>query len=256
MAKMTLLNMVQDILSDMNSDEVNSINDSTEALQVAQIIKTSYYNIIDGKDYPWLKELFQLDGNGTALKPTHMAMPETIIDLEWIKYDCKKDGETRNRYTTIDYKTPEEFLDIVYRRLSTDSNILVVTDATGVKLNIHNDRPPQCFTSFDDNTLVFDAYDSDVESTLMNSKTQCFGKRSVAFTLSDSFTPDLPVQMFSYLLNEAKSTSFLILKQMPNPKAEQIATSQKRKMSQEAWKIQNGITYPNYGRKPNSSGRY
>jgi len=27
-------------------------------------------------------------------------------------------------------------------------------------------------------------------------------------------------------------------------------------MSQEAWKIQNGITYPNYGRKPNSSGRY
>jgi hypothetical protein len=183
-------------------------------------------------------------------------MPETIIDLEWIKYDCKKNGETRNRYTTIEYKTPEEFLDIVYRRLSTDSNILVVTDATGVKLNIHNDRPPQCFTSFDDNTLVFDSYDSDVESTLMNGKTQCFGKRSVAFTLNDSFTPDLPVQMFSYLLNEAKSTSFLVLKQMPNPKAEQIATSQKRKMSQEAWKIQNGITYPNYGRKPNSSGRY
>jgi len=38
MAKKTVLDMVQDILSDMESDEVNSISDTTEALQVAQII--------------------------------------------------------------------------------------------------------------------------------------------------------------------------------------------------------------------------
>jgi len=59
----------------------------------------------------------------------------------------------------------------------------------------------------------------------------------------------MPVQMFSYLLNEAKSTCFAVLKQMPNAKAEQQAMSQKRRMSQEAWRIKNGITYPNYGRK-------
>jgi len=46
----------------MDSDEVNSINDSVEALQVAQIIKTTYFNIIDGRDWPWLKELFKLTG--------------------------------------------------------------------------------------------------------------------------------------------------------------------------------------------------
>ena len=60
MAKMTLLEMVQDIMSDMDSDEVNSINDSQEATQVAQIIKSTYYNIIDGRDMPFLYELFQL----------------------------------------------------------------------------------------------------------------------------------------------------------------------------------------------------
>ena len=54
MAKMNLLAMTQDILSDMDSDDVNSINDSVEALQVAQIIKTTYYNIIDGKNYAFL----------------------------------------------------------------------------------------------------------------------------------------------------------------------------------------------------------
>jgi hypothetical protein len=41
MAKMTLLEIVQDILSDMDSDEVNSINDSVESLQLAQMIKST-----------------------------------------------------------------------------------------------------------------------------------------------------------------------------------------------------------------------
>jgi hypothetical protein len=253
MAKMTLLEMVQDILSDMDSDEVNSINDSTESLQVAQIIKSTYYNIVDGKDYPFFKELFQLDSNGTVARPTHMRLPETIIDLEWIKYDCIKDGETRNRYTKIIYKTPEEFLEIVDKRVSTASNIQVVTDSTGIKLNIYNDKAPTYFTSFDDDYLVFDAFDSDVDSTLQNSKTQCHGKRSVTFTLADSFIPDIPVQMFSYLLNDAKSACFVTLKQMANPKVEQQAVSQKRRMSQEAWRISNGISYPNYGRKYNAN---
>jgi len=253
MAKMTLLEMVQDILSDMDSDEVNSINDSTESLQVAQIIKSTYYNIVDGKDYPFFKELFQLDSNGTVARPTHMRLPETIIDLEWIKYDCIKDGETRNRYTKIIYKTPEEFLEIVDKRVSTASNIQVVTDSTGIKLNIYNDKAPTYFTSFDDDYLVFDAFDGDVDSTLQNSKTQCHGKRSVTFTLSDSFIPDIPVQMFSYLLNDAKSACFVTLKQMANPKVEQQAVSQKRRMSQEAWRISNGISYPNYGRKQNAN---
>lgn len=249
MAKMTLLEIVQDILSDMDGDEVNSINDSVEALQVAQIIKSTYYTIIDGKDFPWLKELFQLNTSGSATRPTYMKLPTDIIDLDWIKYNVRKATDTKNMYTKMVYKTPEEFLDITDRRDTSSSNIMVQSDTSGVKINIFTDRAPQYFTSFDDEVLVFDAYDSVLENSLQNSKTQCFGKRSVAFTLSDSFTPDLPVQMFSYLLNEAKSVCFATLKQVANVKAEQASISQKRRMSQEAWKIKNGISYPNYGRK-------
>ena len=85
MAKMTLLEMVQDIMSDMDSDEVNSINDSQEATQVAQLIKSTYYNIIDGRDMPFLYELFQLEALGDSSKPSHMRLPEDIIDLKFIK---------------------------------------------------------------------------------------------------------------------------------------------------------------------------
>jgi hypothetical protein len=249
MAKMTLLEMTQDILSDMNSDEVNSITDTQEALQVAQIIKSSFYNIIDGKDFPWLNELFRLNSSGNSSLPTHMVLPETIIDLMWIKYNSKKLNETRNRYREVKYKTPEDFLAIVDLRSSDASNVIEVTDPSGIKLNIINNSAPTYFTSFDDNTLVFDSYDNEVDVTLQSSKSQCFGKRSVVFTMLDSFVPDIPVQMFSYLLNEAKSMCFASIKQMPNAKVEQAAVSQRRRMSQEAWKIKNGISYPNYGRK-------
>lgn len=58
MPKLTLLDIVQDVLSDMDSDEVNSINDSIEALQVAAIAKSTFYNIIDGRDWPHLYTVY------------------------------------------------------------------------------------------------------------------------------------------------------------------------------------------------------
>lgn len=255
MAKMTLLEMVQDIMSDMDSDEVNSINDTQESLQVAQILKSTYYNIIDGRDMPFLYELFQLNPSGDSTKPTHMKLPDDIIDLKYIKYNCRKLNDTKDYYKEIKYVTPEDFMDIVDRRDSSDSKITVVTDTTGITFNIYNDRGPTYFTSFDDENLVFDAWDSVQTNTLVANKTKAQGKRSVTFTISDTFTPDLPVQMFTYLLAEAKSNCFLTLKQMPNPKAEQTSISQKRRMSQEAWRIRNGITFGNYGRKAGIKGK-
>tara|TARA_R110002126_G_scaffold161961_2_gene309842 strand:+ start:54 stop:830 length:777 start_codon:yes stop_codon:yes gene_type:complete len=248
MAKLTLLEMVQDIMSDMDSDDVNSINDSVEGLQVAQIIKTTYYNIIDGKDYAFLYELFQMNTGGTIARPSHMALPDDVIDLKWIKYNCKQTDPARDLFQLVEYKAPEDFMYIVDGRDSTSSDVVKVIDSTGISINVLKNKAPQYFTSFDDVTLVFDSYLATIESTLQNSKTQCWGKRSIAFTLEDTFIPDLPIQMFTYLLNEAKSAAFLTLKQMANQKAEQISTTQRRRMSQDAWKIEKGITYPNYGR--------
>lgn len=248
MAKMTLLEMTQDILSDMDSDEVNSINDSVESLQVAQIIKTTYYNIIDGRDYDFLYEMFQLDSSGTSDRPTHMKLPENILDLKYVKYNTRKSTDTKDKYTKIKYLMPEDFMELVDKRDSSKSDVTVVTDTTGISINVKNDKAPEYFTSFDDENIVFDSYNSVVESTLQKNKTQCHGKKSVTFTILDAFTPDLPVQMFSYLLAESKSVAFATLKQMPNAKAEQVSVSQKRRMSQDAWRLKNGIHYPNYGR--------
>ena len=241
--------MVQDILSDLDSDEVNSINDTIEAMQVAQIIKSTYFNIIDGKDWPFLYQFFQLTASGTTARPTHMLIPETVASVDVIKYNKRLSTDTYDRYEDVQYKTPSDFLDLVNGRLSNASDVLVVTDTTGITLNIITDTPPKYFTSFDDEYVVFDSYDTAVDNTLQTSKTQCHGKVQPVFSLIDTFVADLPTQMFSYFLNEAKSTCFLVLKQAANSKAEQHSVSQRRRMSQEAWKLKRGITYPHYGRK-------
>ena len=249
MPKYTLLEMVQNILSDMSSDEVNSIDDTIESVQVAQIVKDTYFNIIDGRDWPHLYEMFQLNSSGDNNKPTHMSLPTGVVDLVWVKYNCRTSSDTQDKYRKIVYKSPMEFMDILDARDSDADNILVVTDDSDVPLNIFTDRAPKYYTSFDDNAIVFDAYDIDVDTTLRNSKTQCYGKMYPSWTHDDFFTPDLPVNAFSLLLNEAKAACFVKLQQAQDPKAEQYAVTQRRRMSQEAWRVTNGIKYPNYGRK-------
>ena len=58
--KENLLALTQGILSDINGEEVNSIDDTVEAAQVAQIIIDTYFDIISLREYPEHRELIKL----------------------------------------------------------------------------------------------------------------------------------------------------------------------------------------------------
>lgn len=247
--KKTLLEMTQDILNDMDSDEINSIQDTIEGIQVAQIIRTTYEDIIGTRNWPHLKELIKLTASGDSARPTHMGTPENLKELEpTIRYNKVKFGETRKRYETVLYKQPEDFLNTLNGRDSDSADVDVISDYSGVELLIKNDLPPSFWTTFDDEFVVFDSYDSEVEATLQTSKTQAFGYVEASWTHEDSFIPDLPSEAFISLLSEAKSTAFVVLKQLVNSKAEQSATRNARRMSRKAWQTKGGIRTPNYGR--------
>ena len=49
--KYTLLEIVQEILSDMDSDEVNSIDDTVESQQVASIVRSAYMAIMSNRNW-------------------------------------------------------------------------------------------------------------------------------------------------------------------------------------------------------------
>src|SRR6267154_6196147 len=84
--KMTLLSMTQSILSALSSDEVNSISDTTESLQVAEVIKQAFMSISARAGIVEQSQLFQLDPSLDATKPVLMYKPDHINKIEWIKY--------------------------------------------------------------------------------------------------------------------------------------------------------------------------
>src|SRR5882762_9586205 len=85
--KRTLLDLTQNILSALNSDEVNSIGDTVESAQVAEIIRTTYYNIMGRAELPEHEKLFNLASSTSSVTPTVMYRPlEGVVKINWIKY--------------------------------------------------------------------------------------------------------------------------------------------------------------------------
>ena len=248
MAKKSILDMTQDILSDMNSDEVSSITDTLESLQVAQIIKSTYEDMMSNKNWDHLRKLTQLNASGTTSRPTHMKVEENIKEVVSLSYNKQNSTQTSPRWQEVEYMLPDDFLRYTNSRNSDNSDTDEIADVSGVELLIKNDKAPQYYTSFDDEYIVFDSYDSAVDSTLQANKTQVVAYVMPTFTLSDTFVPDLPAEMFSVLLAEAKSTCFARIKQMPDGKAEQQSRKGRSWASQRAFQVAGGWNFPSYGR--------
>ncbi len=246
--KMTLLEMVQDILNDLDADEVNGLDDTIEAQQVAQIIKTCYYEILGNRNWPFMRKLMQLQSSGSPSKPNYLKLPDNLKELVSFRYDNGTISEPLLQ--DIVYKEPDAFLRYISTRNATLDNVTTVGDYGGSKLLIVNDKPPQYWTSFDDTYLVTDSYEVDKETTLQQSKTQCLAYIVPTWTRTNEAIPELPIDSFPALLSEAKSTAFLALKQVANQKAEQSAQRQQRWLSRKAWRAAGGVQYPNYGRRP------
>lgn len=249
MARMTVLEMTQDILNDMDADEVNSINDTTESQQVAQILKSTFFALMHRRNWRSNKQLLKLTASGDNALPTHMYLPDNLSELSLVNYNCQQDMTGRKVYRNIKFIQPDEFLRRQNTFNDTQDNIDVIQDPTGVELLIRNDIPPTYWTSFDDKALVFDAYDSAIEDTLQSVKVQAFGYITPYWTHEDNAIPSIPEEDFTLLLEEAKSRASIKIRQVADQKAEQEAQRQDRWLSRKQWRAHGGIVYPSYGRK-------
>ena len=246
---MTLLEIVQSILNDMDSDSVNSIDDTIESQQVASIVRDCYNEIINNRNWPHLRKLTQLDALNDLTKPTYLRLPNETKELIFFKYEVQKQGVTKIEQKEIRYKEPDAFLRYISQRNSDLPQTIETVDFSGVRLLINNNTAPQFWTSFDDYHIVCDSYDVTIDDTLKQSKTQILAYIEPTWIHTNSAIPNLPSEAFSSLLEEAKSTAFFTLKQMVNVKSEQKANRQKTWLSRKAWRAHGGVQYADFGRK-------
>lgn len=253
--KLTLLEYVVDILNDMDSDLVNSINDTFESEQVAQIVKSTYFAMMSNRNWPHMRKALRLEASGTTDRPTHLTVQDSIKEMILFNYNCTKPGDTRKYYKEIKYLDPDDFLRHINHRDNSKPEVDVIRELSGVDLLIYNNKSPTYYTSFNEKDLVLDSYDKNVESTIQNTNVQAQAYVMPNWEPLDDFVPDLPEEAVTALLEEAKSRAMFKLKQMQDLKAEQEASRQQRWLSRKAWTVKGGIKYPNYGRNGRKGGR-
>lgn len=247
--------MDQEILSALDSDEVNSISDTVESMQVATIIRSVFYDLATDLGLPEHETLFELNASGTVARPCLMTIPDNVVTMRSVKYDTKLATETLPSWTDIQYLPFEEFLRWVegYRG---NTDVVLSQDVTfnGEEFPIlyRNDRAPSFYTTADDRQVLFDAYDSTIDSTLQKSKTLCMGNVYPVFLMEDSFIPDLDPSQFSLLKNKAKTRAFYELKQQENTESASEMRRQKIVVQKRKRKVQDEPEInkvPRYGRK-------
>lgn len=222
----TLLEITQIILSKMDSEEVNSIGDTTESLQVAQEVETTFYELAGGLSVPERNKLISFESlQEPTIRPNYLKTKEVVDNFQFVVYNIGTDEAPEHK--TIKYVTPEDFLRMTMQ--TQGSSIMVVEDFDGARFTIKTDNHPTYYTMFNDTHLVFDSFNITVDDTLQESKAYGYGQVLPVFEMRDDYVPDLPTKYFPWLIAEAASMCFINHKQTPNSKEEQRAERQKKR---------------------------
>ncbi len=285
--QLNLLQYVQSILSSMDSDEVNSISDTPESLQVAEILRTVYFNIITRTHLPEHSQLIQLEPSLNPASPVLMYIPDGVSKIQWVKYfnnDITNSSSTSGFQHGLNTDIPStststvipppgyqdvvvlpvtDFLNIVTNFNPSESDVASFTFSDNSNLFPGNftiyyktDRQPQYCTVISDYYMLFDAFDNTVDSTLQASKCMLYGQIIPKWQSVDTFIPLIDEAQVPLLLNEAKSLAFYELKQTLHQKAEQESKRQWSSVQKDKARSDKPSFFdqlPNFGRWGRSS---
>jgi len=220
MAKLTLLSIVNSYMDATDGFRVSTIDDTIEGQQVASITEKVFNDIVnDVFSSDLTQELMQLDSLADSTKPNYLRLPDNatrIVDSK-VMYNVTTgaSGATTLNYVEIEYLAPQDFLDWVGTRSTNTTNTQIVTDYSGYQMVIKNKSAPQYYTDFDDEHLVFDAFDSDVDSVLQSSKSGILTSTQRTFTQSDTYVIDLPEWFHPTFLNAVIAEASEVLREEP-----------------------------------------
>ncbi len=224
--KFTLLQVVQKTLEALNLNEVNTLSDSVEAGQIAQMAQDAYYELMNQREWPHLLNLRQLESVADNTKPNYLRIPDDVVRIDQVRYDNTDPAGAAPLLVLIDdvkWMDPQSFLKMTQQRNTERDDVTTITDYSGVRYHILDEFKPQWWTSFDDEFVVMDAFDSDIDSTLQGNKSQALCKIIPDFVIADGTVADMPAHVFQIWIAEVKSTAMLYIRQEISPKDEQRA---------------------------------
>jgi hypothetical protein len=153
----------------VDADNVTTVGETPESEQVADMVKTVYEDIMT--DFPWYHKRSHINLEVTATAHI-MRIPTEVDQLlsSIIYYDDKE----------VYWIEPEA---MQYKLKNRDTSLSSV-DSNGAI----NDTDPTYWSSFDDDTIVFDSYDS----SLVSASTSVWATTEPASPTADGDIPDMP----------------------------------------------------------------
>lgn len=212
MSKMTLLQVTQSILNVIDGDYVTSISETEEAEQIAALSRDVYHELMTTSNWPHLSVIRQLTGLGDTSAPTKMKVPSDLTDISCIRFEYVQNSKTR--FKELTYLPPDSFMDLVLSRDEGQANVTRYLENL-VPILIQTDKVPDYYTSFDDQYIICDSFDSSVWDTLPSTATIVEGRKQTVWVMSDDFIPDLPESSFPMYLAEVREAANTYIRQQP-----------------------------------------
>lgn len=156
---------------------------------------------------------------------------------------------TTNHYTELHYLDPEDFIRRVTVYSDQHPNIAVKDVSSNATFWIKTNDGPRFWTTFDNKHIIFDGYNSNIDSTLQESKSVAWGEVIPEWRMEDDFVPELDASLFSLLLAEAKKACFINMKQVANANEENRARRQLTRWQNDKYRAGQRKDYPDYGRR-------
>lgn len=234
----TLLQVVQNVLSAMEADNVNSISDTVESVAIARVAEETFFELISQSDWPHLEVLETADSHSSLESPNVLRIPKNIKNIKGFWYDG-----SRLKYLPI-----EEFIEMSNQLDVSKENVVLSQVGANTYLNCYNDTAPRVFTLVGDSLVVTDSYNSNESSTLLGHKSLISGTETPYFELDDNFVPKMPDSMLSTYLAMVKRSAFLYFRREPSTKDERAALAGMSKLLRNKSSLYNKSSRVNYGR--------
>lgn len=250
--KLTLLRVVQDTSRYLQGFDVEDIFETDESTDIAYIAERMYYHLVQRfNNIKWTGGVGTLEGLGDTSRPTYMRIPENInrIQNTQIQYNVATSDEAATvRYANIQYLDPYEFLNLMAMRTDALTGAQVIEDASGFKYVALNNKAPEYCTSFDQEYLVFDSYDSEEDTTLQQSKSLIHFTDEEVFLLQNDFEIPIPSNLSSLYQDMVVAEASTQLRQEPAQEVQRRARAALIRMQQKNT-VGNQGRKVSYGRK-------
>jgi len=242
---------VQRVLEKLNLDPVNSINDTEDSMLVAREAESTFFDLLSRGTWPFQETLIKVDSVSDTANPTALKLSEEIDSISSVRYDVTTSADEDQVYRTISYMEPEDFLEMVYSRNTSNDNVMVA-DVFGTDIFVYNDQMPNYYTTFDNEYLILDSYDASESSTLLGSKTVCKGVTIPTWTESDDFIIPVDKKFYPLYLSALTSACSVMLLNVQNIEEERRQSRAISRLRREAYRTETE-SFPKFrfGRKGN-----